>query len=61
MAEDDDRQDALIEQHAASIEELNARIAALENSLKHNGLKILVLIISILALILSLLQVFKIL
>ncbi|MBR5239314.1 MAG: hypothetical protein IKW04_01905 [Clostridia bacterium] len=61
MAEDDDRQDALIEQHAASIEELNARIAALENSLKHNGLKILVLIISIFALILSLLQVFKIL
>lgn len=61
ISEDDDKQDAFIKQNAISIEELKTQVQELEKRIANNGWKIAVLIISISALVISLLHVFDIL
>ena len=61
MTEDDDKQDALIKQNASGIEELKAQLNTLENRFNNKVWKIAVSIISISALILSLLHILDVL
>lgn len=56
IVEDDDKQDALIKQNATSIEELKVQVDKLENKFNNKIWKIAIFIISISALVLSLLQ-----